>query len=140
MNSILVPSPDRPRPELLASLPRLRARLEEQRRFRVDQLAMLDQSGLDQAAPDQPAADRVGGWRPALSPFGDLDGEHDRIRAALAEGARRVLADIETALHRMRTGRYGTCLRCGGPIPLEQLHAIPYAACCVDCQRPTTQG
>jgi DnaK suppressor protein len=128
VNNILVPSPDRPRPELLASLPRLRARLEEQRRFRIDQLAMLG----------EPTPRRAGGWRPALAAEGDLDAEHDRIRAALAEGARRVLADIETALHRMRTGRYGTCQRCAGPIPLEQLHVIPYAARCVDCQRPAT--
>ena len=130
MNSLLVPSPDRPRPELLASLPRLRARLQEQRRLRIDQLAMLG----------EPAPRREGGWQPALSRYGDVDGEHDRIRTALAEGARRVLADIETALYRMRTGRYGTCLRCGGPIPLEQLHVIPYSALCVDCHRPATEG
>jgi DnaK suppressor protein len=116
VNSILVPSPDRPRPELLASLPRLRARIQEQRRFRIDQLAALG----------EPTPRRAG--------------EHDRIRAALAEGARRVLADIETALYRMHTGRYGTCLYCGGPIPLEQLHVIPYATRCVDCQRPASDG
>ena len=36
MNRTLTPAADRPRPELLASLPRLRARLQEQRRFRLD--------------------------------------------------------------------------------------------------------
>jgi DnaK suppressor protein len=129
MNSILMPAADRPRPELVASLPRLRARLQEQRRFRLDQLAMLGES------PDR----REIAWRPAFAPD-DTAAEHDRIRAALVEGAWRVLADIETALHRMRTGRYGMCLRCGSPIPLEQLHTIPYAATCVDCQRPDTDG
>jgi DnaK suppressor protein len=129
MNSILMPAADRPRPELLASLPRLRARLQEQRRFRLDQLAMLGES------PER----REIAWRAALAPD-DTTAEHDRIRAALIEGAWRVLADIETALHRMRTGRYGMCLRCGSPIPLEQLHTIPYAATCVDCQRPDTEG
>jgi DnaK suppressor protein len=128
VNSILIPTPDRPRPELLASLPRLRARLEDQRRFRLDQLTMLA------ASPR-----RDGGWR-TPSPHGDTAGERDRIQVALAEGARRVLSDIETALHRMRTGRYGTCQRCGGPIPLEQLDVIPYAARCVDCGRPATDG
>ena len=78
-------------------------------------------------------------WRPALAPD-DTAAEHDRIRAALIEGAWRVLADIDTALHRMRTGRYGMCLHCGSPIPLEQLHTIPYAATCVDCHRPDTDG
>jgi DnaK suppressor protein len=129
MNSILMPAADRPRPELRASLPRLRARLQEQRRFRLDQLAMLGES------PDR----REIAWRPAFA-ADDTAAEYDRIRAALVEGAWRVLADIETALHRMRTGRYGMCLRCGSPIPLEQLHTIPYAATCVDCQRPDTKG
>ena len=129
MNSILTPAADRPRPELLASLPRLRARLQEQRRFRLDQLAMLGES------PDR----REIAWRPAFAPD-DTAAEHDRIRAALIEGAWRVLADIETALHRMRTGRYGMCLRCASPITLEQLDTIPYAATCVECQRPDTKG
>src|SRR2546423_10621016 len=109
MNRTLTPAADRPRPELLASLPRLRARLQEQRRFRLDQLAMLGES------PDR----REIAWRQAFAPddTADTAAEHDRIRAALVEGAWRALADIETALHPMRTGRYGMCPPCASPSP-----------------------
>ncbi len=115
MHTVLMPTPDRPRPDLLASLPALRTRLEEQRQFRLEQLAKL--------------ADPV-----------DYGDGHREVAAALAAAARQALADIETALDRMDTGRYGTCLRCEAPIPLERLDIIPETGLCVDCQRSTTTG
>jgi RNA polymerase-binding transcription factor DksA len=115
VNSLLMPTPDRPRPDLVASLPALRARLEEQRQFRLEQLAALAEPTLD------------------------ADG-HREVAEVLAAGARQALADIETALERIGTGRYGTCLRCGAPIPLERLDIIPETGLCVDCQRSTTAG
>ena len=123
MNSIVMPTPDRPRPELLADLPALRTRLEEQREFRIEQLARLGEP-LD------------GGRGPAIwiDPA-DPDAGHREVTATLADGARRALADIETALYRMHTGRYGMCLRCGAPIPLERLRLIPHLAHCADCGR-----
>jgi RNA polymerase-binding transcription factor DksA len=128
-----MPTPDRPSPQLLASLPELRAKLEEQRQFRIEQLAMLGKpvddrrphSGLlDQPEPDPPDPDPRG-----------PDQGHREIAEALAAGARQVLANIETALNRMHTGRYGSCLRCGMPIGVERLRLIPYLAMCEDCQR-----
>jgi DnaK suppressor protein len=43
------------------------------------------------------------------------------------------LGDIEIALNRMRTGRYGSCLYCGAEIPLERLTAVPEADACPRC-------
>jgi RNA polymerase-binding transcription factor len=120
VNSILMPTPDRPRPELLASLPALHERLAEQRQFRIEQLALLGDP-ID-SRDSTPAVAHPGG-------------EHRQIATALVDGARRALADIETALYRMRTGRYGMCLRCGAPIPLERLRLIPQLGLCGDCQR-----
>lgn len=120
MTRTLIPTPDLPRPELRAHLSLLHAQLEDQRRFRVDQLAALSEPHPPLPAPRTDTAARA---------------EDPEITAMLAAGARRALADIETALHRMRTGRYGTCLHCGGPIPLEQLATLPQTALCLDCQR-----
>jgi RNA polymerase-binding transcription factor DksA len=120
VKSILMPTPDRPRPELLASLPALHERLEEQRQFRIEQLAML--------------GDPVDSRDVTPAAVHPVD-EHRQIATALVDGARRALADIETALYRMRTGRYGMCLRCGAPIPLERLRLIPQLGQCGDCQR-----
>lgn len=43
------------------------------------------------------------------------------------------VADIETALERIEAGTYGACERCGGPIAIERLEAIPFARLCVTC-------
>lgn len=123
MTGTLMPTPDRPRPNLSASLPALRARLEEQRRFRIEQLASLE---AVQPFPVNTPYRRGGS--------GDSRA-HREITAALTAGARQALSDIETALYRMRSGRYGTCLRCGSAIPLEHLVAVPEVTLCPDCAR-----
>ncbi len=42
---------------------------------------------------------------------------------------------VDRALKKMDMGTYGTCERCGNPIPLERLEALPWAILCVDCAR-----
>jgi RNA polymerase-binding protein DksA len=41
---------------------------------------------------------------------------------------------IDSALSRIKNGRYGVCMSCGSKIPRERLEAIPYAILCVNCQ------
>ncbi len=41
---------------------------------------------------------------------------------------------IESALSRIKNGRYGLCMRCGKKIPQARLEAIPYALMCIDCK------
>jgi RNA polymerase-binding transcription factor DksA len=110
-----MPTPDRPHPDLVATLPVLRASLEEHRQFRLDQLAGLAVSvTLGRAASDV---------------------ARDEISMALASAARQALANTEAALDRMDAGEYGTCLRCHAAIPLEHLRIVPQTAHCTDCQR-----
>jgi DnaK suppressor protein len=108
MTSTLMPTPDRRRPELTANLRTLRADLEQQRTFHLRQLAELT------------------GHRPFIVPE-----EADDL---LVEAARRTLGDIEVALNRMRTNRYGVCLYCAGEIPIDRLRAIPQIDACIDCE------
>jgi DnaK suppressor protein len=42
---------------------------------------------------------------------------------------------VDRALRKMELGTYGTCERCGNPIPIERLEALPWAILCVDCAR-----
>ena len=42
---------------------------------------------------------------------------------------------VNRALRKMELGTYGTCERCGNPIPIERLDALPWAILCVDCAR-----
>jgi RNA polymerase-binding transcription factor DksA len=44
------------------------------------------------------------------------------------------LSEIEAALGRLDSGRYGECEECGSPIGDERLEAIPAARYCIDDQ------
>jgi DnaK suppressor protein len=94
-------------PDELAAL---RAALHAERRFRIEQLA---------AAP--PAA---------VKPDGTALAE---VHAAVLEGARRALADIDDALTSMAQGHYPRCRGCAGSIPLAVLRAIPRTRLCPAC-------
>ncbi|MBX3424108.1 MAG: TraR/DksA family transcriptional regulator [Pirellulales bacterium] len=69
-----------------------------------------------------------------------LDSTQDEISSKLAEVESRELANIETALERMRSGNYGLCEVCNGKIPMARLSALPYATSCIDCQRAAESG
>ena len=47
------------------------------------------------------------------------------------------LTQIESAISRLKNGKYGICARCSKKISKDRLEAIPYAVLCVDCK---TQG
>ena len=64
-----------------------------------------------------------------------LDSVQDEISSQLAEVESRELSRIEVALERMRGGQYGVCEGCGTNIPMARLSALPYATCCIKCQR-----
>jgi len=58
--------------------------------------------------------------------------ERAQLTALLAAGRRRI-ADLDDALDRSAAGTYGTCERCGRPIPAERLAARLFATTCVAC-------
>jgi RNA polymerase-binding protein DksA len=41
---------------------------------------------------------------------------------------------IDSALTRIKQGKYGLCIKCGKRIPQDRLEAIPYALMCIDCK------
>jgi len=42
---------------------------------------------------------------------------------------------VERALKKIELGTYGVCERCGRPIAIERLEALPWAILCIDCKR-----
>ncbi len=57
------------------------------------------------------------------------------LSSQLAELEARELAQIETALARIKQGKYGLCAGCNGKIPVARLTALPYSTLCIACQR-----
>jgi RNA polymerase-binding transcription factor len=94
----------------------LRSMLEEQRTFRLEQLAQLH----------------------LPTPAGPLSSTDPEIFRSLAAGARAALRDVQGALWRMDEGSYGTCIRCREPIGIERLEILPQTALCMACQRATS--
>lgn len=93
----------------------LRAQLEQQRRFRVEQLSDLSVS-IQTVGPT---------W---------TDDPQSSVTLALRAAATAVLANIDDALLRIKRNRYGLCQRCGTSIPLERLKALPIISWCGHCQ------
>jgi RNA polymerase-binding protein DksA len=44
------------------------------------------------------------------------------------------LKTIDSALTRIKQGKYGLCVKCGKRIPKDRLEAIPYALMCIECK------
>ena len=59
-----------------------------------------------------------------------------RAQSMSAEGRRRQekrLTAVQRALERIEKGTYGTCVRCGEPIPKGRLEIMAESAVCVEC-------
>lgn len=90
----------------------VRAELDQQRRFRVEQLEEL-------------AADA------AASSGDDSRRQVARVLTLAAEAA---LSEIDGALHRLDDRSYGRCERCARTIPWERLEVLPTSRLCTPCQ------
>ncbi len=54
---------------------------------------------------------------------------------SLANGILDRLSQVEHALDRLSSGTYGSCERCGNPIPHARLEAFPSVTLCVSCKQ-----
>lgn len=104
----------------------LRARLAQQQRELLAEIA-----GERQQLRTHDAATSntfVAGQEGAAASAAD-----DEALALLSREAGNLRA-VQNALHQIETGAYGCCAKCGEPIGLDRLMALPQAAFCVVCQ------
>jgi RNA polymerase-binding transcription factor DksA len=105
---------------ITSQLPAFAAALEEQRRFRIEQLSEL-------------AADAVADSSVAM------DDPRSEVSAALSAAARNALFEIEAAVDRIDAGTYGLCERCAMEISEERLEIVPMTRLCMRCAHAREQ-
>ena len=59
--------------------------------------------------------------------------ENDAVLAGIGEATAAELAQINRALAQLDQGSYGLCSRCGKPIDIRRLQALPYSDRCITC-------
>ncbi len=64
----------------------------------------------------------------------DADADDER-ELALLKRSQLELDDVNAALRKLDSGRYGECESCGEAIALARLQALPRARLCLECQR-----
>jgi DnaK suppressor protein len=109
-----------------AKLAELRGALEEQRdNLRKEIVELGGDPDSDDAAID---VER-----------GFADSAHSTAERArllsVMKALRANLRWVQRALAKMELGTYGVCERCGNPISVERLEALPWAILCIDCAR-----
>ncbi|HLM20145.1 MAG TPA: TraR/DksA C4-type zinc finger protein [Propionibacteriaceae bacterium] len=92
----------------------LREELDQQRRFRREQLEELAlEAGEAVSTADQ---NRL------------------QVNRLLTLAAKSALSEIDSALQRLEEGSFGICERCAEPIPWERLEVLPMSRLCTPCQ------
>lgn len=102
----------------------LERRREAESRYRRE----LERQQSGEAAGD---SEGVHGWKASREGGADV---------ALLQSLDQTVRQIDVALARLGTGQYGLCAKCGEPIPLERLRALPFATLCVACQSERESG
>jgi DnaK suppressor protein len=106
--------------EFESQLSTLREELDQQRRFRTEQLEEL-------------AAE-------AAEAMATADQNRLQVTRVLTLAAEAALSEIDAALQRLEDGSYGVCERCAEPIPWERLEVLPMSGLCTPCQYLVDSG
>ena len=107
--------------------------LEDERRSTRERLASLeaDFGGIVAASEGSNADDEH-------DPEGSTIAFERQQVDALVRQAEHRLAEIDAAVSRLAGASYGSCERCGRPIPAERLAVRPSARSCVPCAGETS--
>lgn len=109
-----------------ATLTRLRDELSRHRTFLR---AEIGSQGADPDSDDVEFVSDAG-----FADRGHSTGERSQV-ITVVRALRSNLRDVERALSKMDGGTYGICERCGQPITVERLEALPWAVLCIDCKQ-----
>lgn len=70
----------------------------------------------------------------------DYESLDDEAYFVMAATEAKELQQIDAAIERLRSGRFGVCEGCEKPIAEARLKALPCGTLCIDCQRQAESG
>ena len=111
----------------MTDLKKIRSNLEIEKKRLLEELEQLNADG-------RPSEERREG-----SPFGKREEEATESlelekRLAMERRIKDQLGDIEIAMTKFETGKYGLCETCGKPIESARLELLPAARQCMSCK------
>lgn len=112
-----------------ATMKTIRDGLESERARLEEEIAEMEREGLETLSE----ASGENNYRDHMADQGSATFARE-LDMTLEENAREGLSAILKALARMDAGTYGICERCGQPINVERLQAIPTATLCISCK------
>jgi RNA polymerase-binding transcription factor DksA len=109
---------------------------------KLDGRVQEDVRSLEDQARTGLGGDAGGNLSNAPMHLADLGSEQymQELNATLLENEGYIRQEVREALGRMDRGTYGTCERCGKPIPEERLEALPYTRYCTRCSAEVGDG
>ena len=97
---------------------------------------MQRRSALVEELQDRLKEHEFGCGAPVADPGDMATSESDvQFVIMLSEAESRELAEVDDALARIDSGRYGWCEGCGKLVGLARLKALPFARLCLTCKR-----
>jgi DnaK suppressor protein len=106
------------------------AKIEQfrQRLLEMDHRLMRDMEELERETADSPSRRERGREDGG-------DGSTDQLEQdlSLMMNDQKIRVEIEGALRRMDSGKYGLCESCGQEIAEARLEALPFARTCISC-------
>ena len=111
----------------MIDLKKIKSSLEIEKKRLLEELAQLNEAGL-------PSEERREG-----SPFGKREEEATESlelekRLAMEKRIKDQLGDIDIAMTKFTSGKYGLCETCGKPIEAARLELLPAARQCMNCK------
>lgn len=101
--------------------------------------ALIEERGRLVHQLDELGAAESGDLRSDLD-FGDSFADAGSVTAertevlGLVDSIKGQLDDVDAALVRIESGKYGVCANCGKDIPAARLEARPASILCIDCK------
>lgn len=111
-------------------LKKFRKLLEEERARAASEINALQEMDSDATESQETGELSDYDQHPADQATETFERERD---LAMEENEQVILRESEAALKKIENGTYGTCERCGKPIGVARLEAIPYTPYCIEC-------